>query len=159
MAPRIRRAIPFMDVPVFVDTNVLVYARDASESTKQPQAMSWMGYLWASREGRLSFQVLHEYYVTVTSKLQPGMNPVQARADVASLLAWRPHSPDAHALEAAWDAQDRYSLSFWDALIVAAARATGSATLLTEDLQDGTNLLGVRVVDPFLHDPPARDGP
>ena len=56
----------------FVDTNVLVYARDASEPEKQKTAQAWMARLWRERRGRLSFQVLHEYYVTVTLKLKPG---------------------------------------------------------------------------------------
>jgi predicted nucleic acid-binding protein len=55
-----------MPEAIFVDTNVLVYARDASEPEKQPSATTWMAHLWRSREGRLSIQVLHEFYVTVT---------------------------------------------------------------------------------------------
>ena len=53
---------------VFVDTNVLVYSRDVSEAQKQKQAMAWMTHLWAERCGRLSYQVLNEFYVTVTQK-------------------------------------------------------------------------------------------
>ena len=71
---------------VFVDTNVLVYSRDASEPRKQKQAMAWMAELWESQAGRLSFQVLQEFYVTVTEKLQPGMEPQSARDDVRSLF-------------------------------------------------------------------------
>jgi predicted nucleic acid-binding protein len=60
-----------MSAKVFVDTNVLVYCRDASEPKKQAQNSAWMAALWKQRTGRLSFQVLQEYYVTVTSKLSP----------------------------------------------------------------------------------------
>ena len=56
----------------FVDTNVLVYARDASEPDKQPRAEAWMQHLWRTRSGRTCVQVLNEYYVTVTRKLSPG---------------------------------------------------------------------------------------
>lgn len=80
---------------VFVDTNVLVYSRDASEPQKQEQAMAWMAHLWGTRQGRLSFQVLQEFYVTVTHKLKPGLDPESARNDVRSLLAWHPLSVDA----------------------------------------------------------------
>jgi predicted nucleic acid-binding protein len=71
----------------FVDTNVLVYARDASEGAKQVSAQRWLEYLWRSRRGRLSHQVLDEYYVLVTEKLKPGLDREQARADVRNLMA------------------------------------------------------------------------
>jgi predicted nucleic acid-binding protein len=62
-------------VPVFVDTNVLVFARDASEPVKQPQAAAWIDHLWRTRTARLSFQVLQEYYATTTRRLKPGLTP------------------------------------------------------------------------------------
>ena len=76
---------------VFVDTNVLVYSRDSSEPTKQPVAEAWRRALWQSRAGRLSVQVLNEYYVTVTRKLTPGMPRDQAREEIEDLLllCWR----------------------------------------------------------------------
>jgi len=136
-------------VPVFVDTNVLVYARDASEPEKQPQAAAWIDHLWRTRTARLSFQVLQEYYATTTRKLAPGLTPEQARADVRDLLAWRPVSVGTELLEAAWSVEDRFGLSCWDALIVAAARIAGCEYLLTEDLQHGAELEGLQVVSPF----------
>jgi predicted nucleic acid-binding protein len=136
-------------VPVFVDTNVLVYARDASEPAKQPQAAAWVEHLWRTRTARLSFQVLQEYYATTTGKLRPGLTPEQARADVRDLLAWRPVSVGTQLLEAGWGVEDRFGLSCWDALIVAAARIAGCDYLLTEDLQHGAEFDGLRVVDPF----------
>jgi predicted nucleic acid-binding protein len=140
-------------VSVFVNTNVLVYARDASEAEKQPLASAWIETLWESREGRLSTQVLQEYYVAVTRKLDPGLDRDQARTDVRALEAWRPLDLDAPLLESAWEAEDRFGFAFWDTLIVAAARRLGCAHLLTEDLQDGQDLDGIVVVDPFRHEP------
>lgn len=144
-----------MSGDVFVDTNVLVYSRDASEPEKQAAALGWLGALWQERAGRLSTQVLHEFYVTVTERLDPGLDRAAARGDVRSLLIWRPVSLDATVLEGAWTAQDRYRISFWDALIVAAAQVSGCTYLLTEDLQDGQDLDGVHVVDPFQRSPEA----
>lgn len=138
---------------VFVDTNVLVYARDASEVEKQPRASEWMQRLWQERRGRLSTQVLQEYYVVVTSKLRPGLPAEQARQDVRLLQAWDPVVTDLALMEKAWSIHDRHSLAFWDALIVAAALQSGARHLLTEDLQDGQSLEGLRVVNPFRHDP------
>ena len=137
---------------VFVDTNVLVYARDGSEPAKQAPAHAWVEHLWRSGAGRLSAQVLAEYYVTTTRKLRPGLAPNEARADIDDLRAWRPVAIDGNLLDAAWSLEDRYSLSFWDALIVAAAREADCGYLLTEDLQDGARYDGVVVVDPF-HSP------
>jgi predicted nucleic acid-binding protein len=138
-----------MSVPVFVDTNVLVYARDASEPEKQAVARGWMEHLWTSTSGRLSVQVLQEFYVTVTRKLRPGLPPDEARADVRALAAGRPIRIDEAMVEAAWRVEDRLGLSFWDALIVSAAQAAGCVTLLTEDLQHGLEIDGLVVADPF----------
>lgn len=140
-------------MPVFVDTNVLVYARDAGEPVKGPQAQAWLEHLWRTRDGRLSYQVLSEYYVTVTQKLDPGLSDDDARADVRNLLSWRPLVIDEAILEDAWALQDRHSLSLWDALILAAASAAQCDRLLSEDLSDGQRYGVVTVVNPFLHTP------
>lgn len=134
---------------MFVDTNVLVYARDSSEPEKNRAAMAWMRELWQSRSGRLSHQVLQEYYVTVTRKLRPGLPPAIARDDVRSLMEWDPVQPCPALVEHAWTIEERYGLSFWDALIVAAAAASGAAKLLSEDLQAGASIEGVSIVNPF----------
>lgn len=142
-----------MTATIFVDTNVLLYARDASEPTRQPAAHRWIDRLWEEHAGRLSYQVLHEYYVTVTRKLRPGLTPEDARADVRDLLAWRPAHMDTPMLEDAWWLETRFGLSHWDALIVASARAQGCRYLLSEDLQHGQDLDGVVVVSPFRVEP------
>lgn len=138
----------------FVDTNVLVYARDASEPQKREAAHGWLGALWAGRCGRVSAQVLCEYYVVVTEKLRPGLDREQARADVHNLMAWLPVPIDRPVIEGAWIVQDRHGLSWWDSLVVSAAQVAGCSWLLTEDLGEGLILDGVQVVDPFRTPPP-----
>jgi predicted nucleic acid-binding protein len=142
-----------MSETVFVDTNVLLYARDASEPVKQPRAQAWLDALWELQCGRLSYQVLHEYYVALTRKLQPGLDRETARADVRDLMAWRPMGVDSALLEDAWWLEARFGLGFWDSLVVAGARAAGCRYLLTEDLQHGQDLDGMAVVDPFALQP------
>ena len=142
-----------MSPTCFVDTNVLVYARDASEPAKQPAAERWLRLLWATRAGRVSSQVLNEYYSVVTEKLRPGLGRDEARADVRNLMAWAPLPTDGAVVEGAWTVQDRYRLSWWDSLIVSAAQVAGCAWLLTEDIQHGQVLDGVTVVDPFRTEP------
>jgi predicted nucleic acid-binding protein len=134
---------------VFIDTNVLVYSRDASEPQKQAQAMVWMAHLWKNQVGRLSFQVLQEFYVTVTEKLRPGLDSENARRDVRSLLAWHPIHVDGRVLEGAWFIQDQYKVSWWDALILSAAQVAGCRYLLSEDLQENQELGDLRIVNPF----------
>ena len=138
-----------MSGPIFVDTNVLVYSRDGSEPLKQTQAMAWMTELWTTRKGRLSFQVLQEFYVTVTVKLKPGLDREAARRDVRSLLSWHPVATDERVVEGAWMIQDRYKLSWWDS----AAQVADCRYLLSEDLQEGQPLGNVQVLDPFKNSP------
>ena len=138
---------------IFVDTNVLVYTRDSSEKLKQRRAGEWMKQLWATQSGRLSVQVLQEFYVTVTQKLKPGMTRAAAREDVRNLSKWRAVGSSPELLEVAWRVQDDFRVSWWDSLIIAAALRTDCRYVLTEDLDDGTELDGVRIIDPFRHEP------
>jgi predicted nucleic acid-binding protein len=142
-----------MSATVFVDTNVLVYVRDRTDEEKQRQAAEWLTALWDTRLGRLSVQVLQEYYVTVTVKLTPPRELEEAREDVIALTAWRPATPDLRTLERAWDLQDRFAFSWWDSLIVAAALEPRCRWLLSEDLQDGQVVDGLTIISPFSHTP------
>ena len=138
-------------VAVFVDTNILVYSRDRADPTKQAVASEWLKALWDDQSGRTSFQVLSEYYVTVTRKLRPAMTAEDAWSDVRELMAWRPQQGDALLLRESREIEGRYQLSWWDSMIVAAARLQNCASLLTEDLQHGGVIAGVRVINPFVH--------
>jgi predicted nucleic acid-binding protein len=136
---------------IFVDSNVFLYAMDEADPAKQHAARHWRAELWKSRRGRVSFQVLGEFYVNAVRK-KPAARE-EARAEVRDLLAWSPVIADAALLEQGWKIQDRYRLSYWDALIVAAAKASACRYLLTEDLQSGQAVDGVEVVNPFLRSP------
>ena len=140
-----------MTAPVFVDTNVLIYAVDLADPKKQKSAQSWLADLWTNGNGRISFQVLQEFYSKVSQK-SPAAHE-EARSEVRDLLAWNPVLVSAETLDRSWKIQDRYQLSFWDALIVAAAKVSACRYLLTEDLQDGQNLDGILVVSPFTREP------
>lgn len=134
----------------FFDTNVLVYARDPYELGKQTVSADLVSDAWRTGLGRISTQVLNEFYVTVTRKLQPGMSPEDAWVDVASLTAWNPAPTDVESLHVARHVQTRYRLSWWDSLVVATAHIAGATTILTENLQHGAAYLGLRAVNPFL---------
>jgi len=140
-----------MTAPVFVDTNVFIYSLDKAHPGKHQAAQIWKAELWKSRRGRISFQVLQEFYARAAQKW-PALRE-EVRAELRDLLAWRPVAANAETVEVAWNIQDRYKVSFWDALIVSAAKAASCRYLLTEDLQADQDMDGVIVVNPFRRDP------
>ncbi len=140
-----------MSALAFVDTNVFLYAVDDANLQKQHAAREWTSELWKTRRGRTSFQVLQEFYAKAIQKSLASRQA--ARAEVKDLLAWRPVPIQAGILLEGWKVQDRYQLSFWDSLIVAAAKAASCQYLLTEDLNAGQDLDGVIVVNPFRSTP------
>jgi len=142
-----------MTARYFVDSNVLIYARDVVEVEKQQRADLWLRHLWDAEAGRLSYQVLAEGYSVLMARRM--LYSAQARAYLKDFLAWRPLVLDGTVLLAAWQAQDRFGFNWWDCLIVAAARIAECDYLLTEDLQHGQNLDGLRVIDPFVVEPGA----
>ena len=143
-----------MTGPVFVDTNVFVYLHDDSEPEKKQRADDWIEFLVSRRAGRLSFQVLQELYAVLTRTIEETLPTETARDIVRDLIAWRPTPIDLSILERAWAVQQRYTLSWWDSLIIAAAQSSQCEVVLTEDLQDGQVFGPVRVIDPFAS--PAR---
>lgn len=138
---------------VFVDTNVLVYAHDASETARQPVAQSVLAALWHTRSGPLSTQVLQEFYVVATRTFTPPMPRGEARRLVDAYARWQLVQVDAALVLTASRLEERHMLSFWDALIVEAARRAGATRLVSEDLQSGRVLAGVTIDNPFVPRP------
>jgi predicted nucleic acid-binding protein len=136
--------------PIFLDTNVLVYAFDRTAGRKREQALQFVTGCWENENGCLSLQVLQEFYVTVTRKIANPLQPPTARQIVAELAQWRLHAPEAEDLLQAIDLGQRWQLSFWDAQIVQSATSLGCQVLYTEDLSHGQLYGQVRVVNPFL---------
>jgi len=138
---------------VFVDTNVLLYAVDDREIGKRDRAREWLAACWQYRCGRLSMQVLNEFYVNARKKFPGAVSAGDARADIRRYQLWRPWVIDHPTVETAWAVETRYGLNYWDALMVAAAQQQGCTMLLTEDLQHDQRIDGVRIVDPFRAGP------
>ena len=141
-----------MSEPCFVDANVFIYARDHGDVLKQKRANDWLFHLWREQLGRTSVQVLSEFYVNVTRKLAEPVLAADAWHEVHALLAWHPQPIDAALLARAREVEQRWHLSWWDSMIVAAAQLQGCALLLTEDLHDGAVYGGVTVRSPFTLD-------
>ena len=131
----------------FVDTNVLLYALDSRAPAKQTAAILWRDELWGRAAGRLSWQVLNEFYANATGKL--GVARPLARAVVESYLEWQPVDLTGDLLRRAWHWTDRGGVSYWDGLILASAERSGSQWLLSEDFQSGRKYGAVTVVNPF----------
>lgn len=135
----------------FVDTNVLLYTLDTASPGKQAAAVRWRDALWISRTGRLSWQVLNEFYANVTTKLV--LAPATARTIVESYAAWPVTGFSLELLRRAWYWMDHARISYWDALILASAERAGCQCLLTEDFQHGRQYGTVRAIDPFRSEP------
>lgn len=137
------------ELPAFVDTNILIYAKDDCEPSKRETALSLIAELTATDRLRLSTQVLQEFYVTATRKLNPPVPPRQAIAHMDDLSQWPIHQVDPDTIRRAGLLSEDAQLSFWDSLVVVSASLSGAVTLYTEDLNHGQTILGVRVVNPF----------
>ncbi len=139
---------------VFVDSNVLLYAVDGTEEGKRGKAIEWLDHLWVAGSGRVSWQVLHEFYWNAVWKM--GLEAGRAREMVEDFSHWQPVDSSVGLVRRAWYWMDSAQLAYWDALILAAAERSGARYLLSEDFQAGRRYGEVEVVSPFER-PPAED--
>jgi predicted nucleic acid-binding protein len=139
-----------MSASFFVDTNILMYAHDSSAGVKHDRARALVENLWRDRSGVLSTQVLQELCVNLRRKAARPLDAKTVRAIVTDYRAWEVIGHDADSILEALEIEDRYQISFWDALIVQAADASGAEVLYSEDLSHGQSYRGVRVVNPLL---------
>jgi predicted nucleic acid-binding protein len=153
-----------MTAAVFVDTNIWLYARDPADARKHAVARQVLARLWEDRTGRTSMQVLNEYYVNVTRAVSRPLSREEAWDDVQAMLAWNPRPVDRDVMQHAHELEQRFHLGWWDSLIAGAAQVQGCSILMTEDLQHGMILAGLRVSNPFADavsdaPPPPRPAP
>ena len=138
-----------MSAKTFVDTNVLIYAHDVDAGAKHEIAKDMVRELWSRRNGVLSMQVLQEFYVNVTRKIATPVPKASARTVVESYTVWCIDTTPAE-ITVAFRIEDEAGIGFWDALIIAAARKAGAARIVSEDLNSGQIIAGVRIENPFL---------
>ncbi len=132
---------------VFLDANVLVHAQDAGAAKKQRVSREIIARLSSSDDGVISTQVLQEFYVAVTRKL--GVPPLAAKGILKTFAVFETVQVSPALIQEAVDCSILNQLSFWDALILAAAAAAGCGVVLSEDLKPGQEILGVKVQNPF----------
>jgi len=139
-----------MTARAFVDSNILIYAYDTAAGSRHAQAADRLKDLWRMRTGCLSTQVLQEFYVTITRKIPTPASAPVAREAVRRYAAWVRHPLTPDTVLRASEMSEVWQVSFWDGLILAAAEQDEATELLTEDLNHGQVIAGIRIVNPFL---------
>lgn len=134
---------------VFVDSNVLVYAHDAGAGERHRVARELVEGLWEDRSGVLSTQVLQEVWVNVRRKAARPVSRAEALRLIEDYSRWQVVVNDAASVVEAIRLEERFKISFWDALIVHAAQSAGVSRLYSEDLSDGQDYGPVEAVNPF----------
>ncbi len=133
----------------FVDTNILMYAHDASAGAKHERARALVEELWRDRTGVVSTQVLQELSVNLRRKTGRPLDAKATREIVADYLTWQVVVNGGESILEALDLEARFHISFWDALVLQAAQASGAEVLYSEDLSDGQTYGSVRVTNPL----------
>lgn len=132
----------------FLDTNVFLYFDDPRDPVKNQKALDLIKQHLSAKTGVISLQVLQEYFVNATGKLKLAAELAKQRVEVfARLQVVEPKVAD---ILAAIDLHRLYGFSFWDSLILCCAKQSGCRILLSEDMQHGQVIEGVRIVNPFL---------
>lgn len=132
----------------FVDTNVLVYAHDGGAGKKHLKSVELLARLFEDGSGALSVQVLSEFYNAATKKLS--MKSAEAEAAISDLGGWSIHRPGHADVLKACRLHRRYSIAWWDAMVLNSAIEVGCSILWSEDLNDGQRYDKVTVRNPFL---------
>lgn len=136
-----------MSAKAFLDSNVLVYAQDAGSPDKQRRSRELVARLAATGDGVISTQVMQEFFVSVTRKL--GVPPLAAKGILKTFTVFEVVTAGPELIHEAIDCAVLNVLSFWDALILAAAASAGCGIVYSEDLNPGQTIMGVKVQNPF----------
>ncbi|MGD0730100.1 MAG: PIN domain-containing protein [Terracidiphilus sp.] len=136
------------EMRTFLDTNVLVYSDDPRDLAKQARSINLIKDHLRLREGVVSLQVLQEYFASATGKLK--LDSGLAKQRVEAFAQFHVAEPKLSDLLAAIDLHRLHGFSYWDALVLRMASQSGCRILLSEDMQHGREIDGVRIVNPFL---------
>ena len=138
-----------MSAVAFVDSNVLIYAHDLDAGVKRERAAAKLRELWDAGTGRLSVQVLQEFYVSATQRLAAPIARSTAREVIKTYGLWIHRATSVDTVARATEIAEFARISFWDALIVASAEEVDADELLSEDLNDGQEIAGIKIVNPL----------
>ncbi len=138
-----------MSGKIFIDTNILIYAHDFDAGAKHEKATLIVRQAWETELGMVSTQVLQEFYVNVTRKIPAPISPARARGILNNYLAWQVGINEPRTILYASEIEERHQLSFWDSMTIATATQGGAEQILTEDLNHGQVIEGIRIENPF----------
>jgi predicted nucleic acid-binding protein len=133
----------------FVDTNILMYAHDASAGEKHESAKAIVEELWRDRTGVVSTQILQELTVNLRKRVRRPLDGKATREIIADYLTWQVIVNGGESILEAIDLEARYRISFWDALVLQAAHVSGAVVIFSEDLSDGQTYGSVQVINPL----------
>ena len=133
----------------FVDTNILMYAHDRTAGEKHERARDLVEELWRTRRGVVSTQVLQELAVNLRRKAGRPLDVRTTREIVADYMTWQVIVNGADSILEALELEQRYQISFWDALIIRSALEGSASTLYSEDLQHGQVFETLTVENPL----------
>jgi len=139
-----------MNGNLFFDTNILVYAFDRSEQRRHEIASGLVAQAFQKGNGVISVQILKEFFVTVTGKIPERMAVDEAEQTIRDFSVWQVVDTTVPLILKAIGLHKRFRVSFWDAMILAAALSSGCSTLLSEDLSHGMVVDGIQIINPFL---------
>ncbi|MGT2486161.1 PIN domain-containing protein [Methylobacterium oryzae CBMB20] len=138
--------------PIFIDTNVLVYARDNRNADKRGRARAWLAVITHVGCARTDLQVLNELTRWIL-KNEPGRSLRDVRAEVETIGAWGTRLIDQDDAELAWLVRENLGYQWFDCLLVAAAQLAGCRSFLTEDMAHGAVFDGLTLINPFRTSP------
>lgn len=133
----------------FVDTNILIYAHDREAGLKHERARALIEHLWTTGQGALSTQVLQELCVNLRRRVAHPLPSDEIAKLIEDYLSWEVVINTPQAIVAALENEERYKISYWDALILQAAENCGAAVIYSEDLSHGQRYGAVEVVNPL----------
>jgi predicted nucleic acid-binding protein len=139
----------YMNDKIFLDANILVYAHDKDAGEKHATALAIVKDIWEKRTGVLSNQVLQEFYVGVTRKIQKPIAKSEAREILRAYICWSIKENSPVSIIRATEIEEKHRISFWDALVIVAAYEANCEKILTEDLNSGQIIEGVLIENPF----------
>lgn len=142
-----------MATAVFVDSTTILYTQDRRLPAKRERSTRWLRRLLSSQRMVVSLQVLNEIYAVASRKPDFAHWRPTVQTFIQDSLVWTTPPLDASATREAWALEDRYRISFWDAMVLVSANRAGCGYFLSEDLNDGQLYGAVRAINPFRHTP------
>ncbi len=134
---------------VFLDTNIIVYAHDKASPDRKAKSQAILFECLRNGTGVISAQVLSEFFVTITQKVKQPMSSDAAKKEIVLLSTLTTVDIDATLVVEAVNIKERWQLSYWDSLILAAAERAGCGTVYSEDMSDGQHYGSLVVCNPF----------